>query len=249
MLVLFITDLHTSLKDEYPHDIDLRQNFLDVLRVTKRYNYDFLVLGGDLCFKDGDSQIYRWQKSHLDRTNKPYFIIPGNHDDQGLLNEIFPEFILTGDDEIYYKQSLGGKTMLFLDTARGRTSVKQQDWLREELDQLRNQRVTLFMHHPPMLMQVPHMDKNYALQDRNELMAILKETANPKDVFCGHYHVCKSGMEDQISVHITPSLFFQIDQYEKEFAVDHLNIGYRLIRIENHNVLSGVHYLTGNRKA
>lgn len=246
MLILFITDLHTCAEGEFPHNIDLRQNFLDILRATSRHNYDFLVVGGDLCFSDGNLDIYRWQKHYLDLLKKPYFIIPGNHDDQILLNQVFPQFALTGDSEIYYQYQIREKTILFLDTARGFTSKTQKTWLRSQLQRLNNQRTTIFMHHPPMLMQVPHMDKKYALQDRDEILGILEETPGQKDLFCGHYHVSKHGSKDQVSIHITPSLFFQIDQFDEDFAVDDLRIGYRLIRITDQNVLSSVHYLNGN---
>jgi Icc protein len=102
------------------------------------------------------------------------------------------------------------------------------------------------MHHPPALMGVPHMDHRHALKDRDEVMEILNSTKTHKDIFCGHYHVQKSVFMDHISIHVTPSLFFQIDQLKDEFAVDHLNIAYNVIEISNDLMTTSVHYLPGN---
>lgn len=246
MLLLFLTDLHTGLEGEYPHDIDLRQNFLDVLRATSRHQYDYLVLGGDLCLKNGNADIYQWQKEKLDELGVPYFIVPGNHDDQKILSQVFSHLSLTTESEIYSHKILNNHSVLFLDTARGFMSDTQKAWLRKKLKELDSEQLVIFMHHPPSLMQVPHMDHNYALRDRSEVLELFKETDKSKLIFCGHYHVEKSVFIDNISIHVTPSLFFQIDQHDEEFSVDHLNVGYRLINFERDKILTTVHYIAGN---
>lgn len=246
MIFIFITDLHTGQQGEFAHDIDLRKNFLAVLEALAIHQYDYLVIGGDLCLFEGNAQIYQWQKSQLDLLGKPYFIIPGNHDDQIILSELFNHLPLTGEAEIYYEVFIDNHQFLFLDTARGRMSDLQKSWLREKVTNSQGNRITIFMHHPPALMGVPHMDQRHALQDRDEVMKILKLTKTQKDVFCGHYHVQKSLFVDQVSIHITPSLFFQIDQLKEEFAVDHLNIAYNVITLKEDLLTTSVHYLPGN---
>ncbi|MCB0689095.1 MAG: hypothetical protein KDC53_21300, partial [Saprospiraceae bacterium] len=68
-----------------------------------------------------------------------------------------------------------------------------------------------------------------------------------KHIFCGHYHVEKNAFQGNVSVTVTPSLFFQIEQFNSDFAIDHFNIAYRSINIEKGIIRTDVHYLTGNR--
>ncbi len=246
MLIVFITDLHTGLEGESSFNIDLRQNFLDILFAINQYPYDYLVIGGDLCLHDGNRDIYQWQKAHLDALGKPYFIIAGNHDDPVLLGQTFPGLPEPTESEIYYDLTIDSQVFLFLDTSRGAISEFQKSWLKTQLHQHQSSQVIIFMHHPPTLMGVPHMDQKHALRNHVEVMQIFNETPNQKHIFCGHYHVHKSGFIGQVSVHVTPSLFFQINQYQNEFEVDHNNIAYRLIAIDHDGIFSTVHYLPGN---
>jgi hypothetical protein len=102
------------------------------------------------------------------------------------------------------------------------------------------------MHHPPALMQVPYMDRNHALNDRDEIMNILQQVQKPIDVFCGHYHVEKLVCFGSIRIHITPSCYFQIDQKQQDFAVDHHCIAYRIIQLDDPSFMAThVHYLDG----
>ncbi|MCB0689678.1 MAG: metallophosphoesterase, partial [Saprospiraceae bacterium] len=227
MQLLFFTDLHTGNVGEYPHHVDLRKNFTDLLREISQHHFDYLIIGGDLCLQSGDVAIYQWQKEQLDALKKPYFIIAGNHDNQLLLCEVFEACVLAGNEEIYFSKIWDGIPVLFLDTGRGSMSGQQKEWLRTTLKGAVDTPVVIFMHHPPLLMQVPHMDRQYALEDREEIQSILQETPNPKHIFCGHYHVEKNAFQGNVSVTVTPSLFFQIEQFNSDFAIDHFNIAYR----------------------
>lgn len=246
MLIVFITDLHTGLEGESSFNIDLRQNFLDILFAINQHPYDYLVIGGDLCLHDGNIDIYQWQKAHLDALGKPYFIIAGNHDDPVLLGQTFPGLPEPTESEIYYDLTINNQVFLFLDTSHGVMSEFQKSWLKTQLHQHQSSQIIIFMHHPPTLMGVPHMDQKHALRERDVVMQIFNETPNQKHIFCGHYHVHKSGFIGQVSIHVTPSLFFQINQYQNEFAVDHNNIAYCLIEIDHDGIFSTVHYLPGN---
>ena len=113
MIFIFITDLHTGQEGELAHNIDLRQNFADTLTAITKQPYDYLVIGGDLSLFEGNAQIYQWQKEQLDRLAKPYFIIPGNHDDTIILSELFSHLPLVGEAEIYYEVLIDGQTFLF----------------------------------------------------------------------------------------------------------------------------------------
>ena len=247
MKICFLTDLHTGAPDEMPFDIDLRQNFLDVIETVRSCQPDMIIIGGDLCFKIHEDAICEWQKVHLDALEIPYRIIAGNHDDSVRLQAIFHELPKTKDGELYYAETLQHKNIVFLDTSKGSMSTTQKEWLRQQLASAQGDPI-LVMHHPPMLMGVPHMDQNHALQDRDEILDILLKCQCNIDVFCGHYHVEKMVRLDNLTIHITPSCYFQINPFEQEFAIDHKRIGFRMLSFEakHQKFESQVRYLPGN---
>jgi Icc protein len=101
------------------------------------------------------------------------------------------------------------------------------------------------MHHPPAFMAVPFMDDTHALEDREEILQLLIDQGTPIHVFCGHYHVHKSSFIQNVAIHVTPSLYVQIDQYQSDFTIDHKSIAFRMINIEE-GLKTTVHYLPGN---
>ncbi|WP_170110597.1 metallophosphoesterase [Flavilitoribacter nigricans] len=220
MRIVQITDLHVGLADEATFDVDVRANFLGICQKTRALAPDYIVVSGDLCFEQADPEIYRWIKQHLDSLEITYDLLSGNHDNPRTLAKSFDCEHLLQDGELYYQRQLEGFPYLFLDTTTGMVSKKQLDWLDDALKH-QGGPVIIFMHHPPLLAGVPHMDRNYALKNREEVLDILLAHNQRIDIFCGHYHVDKTISIDNLNVHITPSCFFQIDQHSEEFAVDH----------------------------
>jgi Icc protein len=238
--------MHTGDSGEYPLGIDVRKNFLAVLSEIQKYQFDLLVLGGDLCLNTGQAAIYEWQKKHLDTLSKPYYIIAGNHDDQALLASTFQLSVAPDTKEIYYQVPGLHEVFLFLDTGRQHTSDTQKEWLIATLKQHAAKQIVVFMHHPPALMNVPFMDNAYALDDRDEILALFLNHGNPVHVFCGHYHVQKSLYIQNVTIHVTPSLYVQINQFEQEFFIDHQMIAYRMISLNQNRLGTSVHYLPGH---
>jgi Icc protein len=247
MKIVQISDLHIANEGTQTFGVDVRQNFLSILKAVKGISPDLLVLSGDLCFDTGDAGIYQWIKSHLDFLKIPYAVISGNHDDPVILAEVFGiEHLLVGS-ELYFKRSLGKHTLLFLETSKGIASNAQLDWLAHELGTLKNDAV-VFMHHPPIQGGVPHMDINYPLRNMEEVQRLFYGFPHHVSIFCGHYHVEKVVCSKNMTVHITPSLYFQMDWHQEGFKVDHFRIALREIVLrENGGVESTVVYQEGNR--
>ena len=244
MQIAIFSDPHTTEEGLHPFEIDVRQNFLDIVSQIQAANPDFLIITGDLCFKEGSEAVYRWQKQILDQTGIPYFLIPGNHDNTELMTKLFDHLPPMVDQELYYEARLNDESILFLDSAKGYLTPRQKSWLKDKLS-ARDQ-AYVCMHHPPDFMQVPHMDNQYFLQDREEVMQIFKGAKIPVYLFCGHYHVDKSAHFDQLHVFITPSCFFQIDDSLQDFSIDHTRIAYRSIHIADDRLDTKVYYFEGN---
>lgn len=242
MKIVQITDLHVGLEGEDTYGVDVRANFLKIKSAIGELQPDHIVLSGDLCYRDGQRPIYEWIRGQLDELAIPYDLISGNHDDPRMLAETFGRAAMLRNGELYFTKILGGKPVLFLDTTTGTVSPQQLEWLKAELQE--NQRdLIIFMHHPPFLAGVPFMDGKHALKNRDEVTKILFEHPYQISIFTGHYHVEKYIQQKNVSVFITPSCFFQIDQHEKEFKVDHYQIGLREIILNGTKLMHTVKYL------
>jgi 3',5'-cyclic-AMP phosphodiesterase len=247
MKIIQITDLHIANEGEDTFGVDVRQNFLDVLSKAKSSAPDIVVLSGDICYDTGDLHIYQWVKSNMDFLGLPYTVTGGNHDDSRMMAAVFQiEHLLTGG-ELYFKRYIGTHPVLFLETSKGIVSDGHLAWLEKELSQLKDDAV-IFMHHPPVVGGVPHMDINYPLQNMAAVQEVFFNFPHHISIFCGHYHVEKVLCKRNLTVHITPSTYFQMDWHTEIFSVDHLRPGFREIDIRPDGVVdSTVVYLKGNK--
>lgn len=241
MRIAQITDLHIGEVDERPFDVDVRSNFQSVLSVLKKLHIEHLVISGDLCLRHGEAHIYRWIKSELAKTAISYDLIPGNHDDPKLLARIFDCENKMHKQELFFAKYLHHIPTFFLDTTHGVLSLQQRKWLQSQLQEIDSQAI-VFMHHPPIFGSVPYMDQHYPLQNRDEVQAIFFTHPYPIQVFCGHYHVGKTIHQKNISVHITPSTYFQINPFQEAFAVDSVFPGFRIIEINDDLISHSVRY-------
>ncbi|MFT7602590.1 MAG: Icc protein [Saprospiraceae bacterium] len=247
MKIIQITDLHIDDEGSYPFDIDVRKNFLRILSHIKKQKPDHLVVSGDLCYREPIEEIKEWIKEVLDFSDLEYSVIAGNHDDSTMMARVFNFNHLLNEEELYYAKKIGKETVLFLDSARGFLSKKQSNWLQRQLKNATDD-VIIFMHHPPIKAGVPFMDSRYPMQHLEKVQQIFFDHPANIHVFCGHYHLEKTIRQKNLSVHITPSCFFQIDHHSLEFKVDHHRIGYREIQLDNQVLMSTVRYFNGSKK-
>lgn len=247
MKIIQITDLHVDEEGGYPFDIDVRKNLLRILTYIKKQKPDHLVVSGDLCYRDPKPEIMQWVKEVLDYSGLDYSVIAGNHDDSEMMAEIFQMKHLLDGKELYFAKRIGKETVLFLDTAKGALSVKQSNWVKRQLKNIDSD-VLVFMHHPPVMAGVAFMDNRYPMQYTEKVQHLFFEHSANVHVFCGHYHVEKNICLKNMTVQITPSCFFQIDQQSLEFKVDHHRIAFREIVMDGQAMLSTVRYFNGSRK-
>lgn len=242
MKIIQITDLHVAREGVETHGIDTRQNCLDILQKTKTLAPDYVVVSGDLCNMVGEMEVYEWVKKHLDALEIPYYLLVGNHDDGPMMERCFDLQSDFTNGELFYHQQWNGQDFIFLDTGKYILSQQQLDWLSQQLAGISND-VVIFMHHPPMNGGTPFMDNLHALKNMEAVQDVLFQHPYPITVFCGHYHVEKTMRMNNVLVQITPSTYFQIDQHEADFKVDHSKIALREIVVEGGYMSTAVHYL------
>lgn len=244
MKIAQITDLHIGLEGQDTYNVDVRDNFLQILGEVVFAQPDLIIVTGDLCFDIGLKEIYNWIKNKLDNTDIPYLVLPGNHDDIQLMMEIFEIDYSHAEDEIYFAKKLNKTTALFLDNSKASHSDNQKKWIKRQLHQA-DKNVIVFTHYPPAKCKVTFMDKNYALEDRKEMQKLFHNYEKNIYLFCGHYHTEKTLHLDNLHISITPSTYIQINPAVDEFKVDSYKIGYRLIELSKNHCMSAVKYING----
>ena len=239
--IAFITDLHISAKSKNSSGINTRENFRRILASLSDDTPDHIIIGGDLCWKSPKKEIYEWIKPQLDALKIPYDIIAGNHDDVEMMAASFNFEKNLINKELYYVKQIGHQNFIFLDTSKGYMSETQYKFLSSSLSVESNP--IIIMHHPPIIANIPYMDRNHCFKENDKIKSILKTADCPPTIFCGHYHVEKSIFNKECNVHITPSCYIQVSSTSETFEVDHYRIGYRDIWLDTDKLITSVRYL------
>ncbi|MEZ4883785.1 MAG: metallophosphoesterase [Chitinophagales bacterium] len=219
-----ITDLHIANEGEKPNGIDVRSNFLKILEKVKQASVDYIVVSGDFCLHIGVLEIYEWIKLQLDAVGIPYFVMSGNHDNPAMLASVFEVEDFLQKDELFYSHEIEsfGK-LIFLDSTNGLVSSQQLSFL-ISCCKNENKSNLLFIHHPPILADVLHMDKNYSLQNIEEVHSAIEACmSKPQAIFCGHYHCSRAITLPFLNttVFITPSSsYFQLNPDAVNFEIE-----------------------------
>ncbi len=241
--LVFITDLHIGQPDADTYGVDVRANFLNVLEEVRALQPEALIIGGDICFREPDAEVYAWVRSQLEALPFPALAIAGNHDEAPLMKEVLG-LDSAHAHELFFRHDFNGWPALFLDTSKAACSEAQYAWFERQLAEVGE--ALVFLHHPPFAAGVPYMDRNHAFGEPR-LAALLAGHGHPLHLFCGHYHVELSVHRRQLNVHITPSLFFQISRQTPDFAVDHYRVAWRLIELDGSHLRHEVRYRDGAR--
>ncbi len=237
-----ISDPHIASINEMPYGTNVRDNFLKALKDMLEASPDHIVITGDLCYREPDRNIYIWIKETLDQTSVPYSVIAGNHDNSALIAEVFnlKDNLING--ELYYSKDLGNYQTIFLDTAKAAMSEEQILWFKAQLTAVCTNPV-IFMHHPPCKSMVEFMDKNYPFLMEEEFIKVLKLCCKNPTIFCGHYHVTKTVIKDNITIFLTGSTFYAIDENSRNFRKDNKAPGWRLIDLGYDAIYTSYRYI------
>ncbi len=230
------------------------QNLLAALR-QQASDYDALVISGDLV-QEETAESYQRIRTLLQGFPLPVYTLPGNHDIPALMRSELTR--PTGSQHINLQPALQikGWLCLFLDTSlplhpEGHLSATQLDDLEQRLRALpANGHAFIFMHHPPVAVGMPVMDK-LGLQQADAFWAVVERFPQVKGIAFGHIHQeftshYQTAAGHTIALYGTPATCVQIKQAEDELRFDHTRAGWReLVLHANGQLETRVFYAQG----
>ena len=244
MKIILLSDLHLTFKNQLTNQgFDVNAQFIKILDHLKTLDIDHLIILGDICYQEGEFEIYDWFFDELDALGRPFDLISGNHDNPEMIIQILDQpTVHTYDKEIFYAKELGNRYCIFLDTSQYELKGQQLEWLKDKLYQ-NEKDLIIFMHHPPCNGKVAFMDSKYFLINRTEILRLFDSQDYKIDFFSGHYHVDKTLTYNNTSIHICPSPFFTINQKNIEFEIEHQKPCYQILELVDDDIKLESFYL------
>ncbi len=194
MMLAQITDMHLVAEGQLLFDrIDTGGFLARAIAHVNRLEPDFVLLTGDLV-DDGSPAAYANLKRLLRDLERPYALLPGNHDSRENMKAAFPHLPGCGAGEPFiqfaiedYPLRLIGLDTLQPGESGGLLCQARLDWLAARLAEQPARPTLVAMHHPPFVSGLQEMD---AINCANAaaLAALVEGQPQVERIVCGHLH-------------------------------------------------------------
>jgi len=195
MLIAQLSDTHIRPAGHLYQDVvDSNRMFVEALEHLHGLDRrpDLIVLTGDLV-DEGLPDEYVEVRHLLDRTDIPYLVIPGNHDNREHFRAAFADqAYLPAEGPLHYCIDDHAVRIVALDSCvpdkhHGHVDSAGLDWLSRTLESDTRKPTMLMLHHPPFVTGIPYMDM-YGCVEAGSLAAVVERFGNVEIVLCGHVH-------------------------------------------------------------
>jgi 3',5'-cyclic AMP phosphodiesterase CpdA len=217
MKLIQVSDLHFVPPGTLLFGLDPRARLAAAIADINRHHGDaeLCLLTGDLA-DHGAPAAYDALRETLAGLQVPYRLTLGNHDDRDSFRRAFPE---APRDENGFTQTVvttGAGDIILLDThepgqASGSFCAQRQAWLKARLAEAAGRPVTIFMHHPPLDIGIPALDRIGLVDKQGFAEAVACAGAGGiRHIFFGHVHRPVSGSWRGIPYAALRSLVHQV---------------------------------------
>jgi 3',5'-cyclic-AMP phosphodiesterase len=190
-LLAQLSDLHIGADENGVDPVPGLEAVVDAVR-TLPNRVDAVLVSGDLTH-DGGLREFGIAREMLERVDAPLHVLPGNHDDRGLLRETFG-LPGSGEDPVNYSVEVGELRLVVFDSVvpgqdPGRYDPGQLRWLDAELGTQPARPTLLATHHPPLPTAIREWDGiNLEPGQREALAEVVARHPQLRAITGGHLH-------------------------------------------------------------
>jgi 3',5'-cyclic AMP phosphodiesterase CpdA len=195
IIVAQISDLHIKPPGSLAYaKVDtaaaLARCVAELNRCTRRP--DIVVITGDLADTPRKEE-YDHLAALLAPLALPVAALPGNHDDRALLRAAFPrQPYAPSGGALNSVRAIGDLDVVLIDSSvpdasHGELDADTLRWLDATLAASATRPALLFLHHPPFVTGIAHMDVQN-LRNAGDLAAVLRRRPRARLVAAGHVH-------------------------------------------------------------
>lgn len=185
--IVQLSDCHLPANPDQPYrGENADENLRRVWQTAGRWRPDVVLLTGDLS-EDGSAASYARLKSVLD-TRAPVLALPGNHDDSATMRRYFPHGPWDGPSS----HEAGDWCLILLNSSRpgridGVFDQADAEALHGALEQTQKAHVLLALHHQPIPVEAPWIDR-YPLREPDIFLSVVDSEPRVRCVVWGHIH-------------------------------------------------------------
>src|SRR6201994_1756234 len=176
---------------------------------------DVVVISGDLA-DTPNVEEYDYLKRLLAPLKRPFAGIPGNHDSREMMRAAFPNAAYAfPSGPLNQKIEVGALDLLLLDSSvpgkpHGELDAPTLQWLDATLASSTDRPALLFLHHPPFLTGILHMDRQNLL-NASDLAPIVRRHPRVQLIATGHVHRATFTMFAGVPTTICPAPNHAVD--------------------------------------
>jgi len=194
VIIAQISDLHIKRAGQLAYgQVDTAAALVhcvaELNRLTARP--DLVVISGDLA-DTPDGEEYTHLKSLLSPLENPFAAVPGNHDDRDMLRAALPGNYAQPSGPLNALRQVKALDLLLVDSSvpgkpHGELESETLAWLDAALGSSSTRPALLFLHHPPFVTGIAHMDVQN-LRNASALGEIVRRHPRARLVAAGHVH-------------------------------------------------------------
>lgn len=195
VLIAQISDLHIKRPGQLAYgQVDtaaaLKRCVIELNRLNPRPQ--LVVISGDLA-DTPSAEEYDHLKSLLAPLEIPFVAVPGNHDDRALMRAALPNGgYARADGPLDSVHAAGPLDLVLLDSSvpkksHGLLEDETLRWLDATLGASSTRPALLFLHHPPFITGINHMDVQN-LRNADALAEVVKRHPRVRLIAAGHVH-------------------------------------------------------------
>ena len=240
-----MTDTHISVdEDDTLAGVNTTGTLLDVITAVKRHaDLDLALLTGDLA-ETPTEDTYNKLAGLLQRVELPVYCLPGNHDDPELMRRV----LNTANVSTANFLTCGTWSIILLNTHEpgqegGYLSATELDGLAEALERSTDRHVLICLHHQPVNINSPWMDR-MALKNGEVLFQVLDRHTNVRGIIWGHIHQEFTDTRNGVLLLGSPSTCIQFRPHSHAASVDGKPPAYRTLTLTQDGAIdTDVHWL------